>query len=730
MSKLITRSAIILTILVLFGCAKESGSSINNVSHAGEQIRFGASINRTAYTKLQYSGEDVYVGEGDSKVKVERIDWTPDYDVIRIYSAGSADDDHQADYKIVSATNSGRYSVAEVSAYDDSPLTWGSDPGTQKFTAVYPSPAIADESTDMLGGHTILFEPGEETSTVTIFVPYVQEQEQVTVGSSKYLNEKRMKYCYMVGAGVGTPGDPSVEINFAPVVTTFDIVLVNNSGKDLGITALSLIDVEDLVSSSSGSTTEAKYVSGTADATFGVNDDGSLNVKSKEVTNGLKSLKAIFNDDASAITVANKDSLKATLIGLPREYTAMALKVEMTNGEKYLFLKDSSTGSYITFEPQKKYNITVEMPKIDGIEIPGVTIMMLAAYLNQQAGEAKYEAQYVNGLWYLKDPNNSTSDKTVYYSSDDVIKMCADIKDLSWDGTKYPVAGSGSFTYYSNMFISSYALSFFKNAENMNLTGLSSTLTVDVTGLNNLKSLTYNTNMNYVNVSHCQNLQTLNIYCKSTAKIIGLSHLPSLVNLYINGGTGTLQSIDAQECKSLKHIYFDSCEQIRLIDLDNYDALEWVWATNMAQLSNFEVYNCDNLATVVVEGNNGDNGLKTIAMENCPKLSQAYVLGNPIYTYSNYSGTNGDVSFTVENTNLTSVYFNSITYTSFANGWATEWGTWRAIQKGEDGVWKMGDVSTAPTSPTQPTVPFPSYPTDSEDENYETDLAAWNASLE
>jgi len=182
-------------------------------------------------TKLQYTDKCYYeTPDGTTlTVKKERIDWSPEFDVVDIYCSG-AQDLKEAEYKISSAKANGLYSEAVLEPYDSKKvLKWGKDTGSQTFNAIYPAPSIAGESTDILGGNSVLFEHGDDGySTFTVYVPYVQTMEAVAYaeGQSHFLNKERMKYCYMIGGGSGTPGT-DVDIRFMPIVTTFDVVLVN-----------------------------------------------------------------------------------------------------------------------------------------------------------------------------------------------------------------------------------------------------------------------------------------------------------------------------------------------------------------------------------------------------------------------------------------------------------------------------------------------------------------------
>ncbi|MBR0301221.1 MAG: fimbrillin family protein [Bacteroidales bacterium] len=286
-------------------------------------------------TKTVYTGTDVTV---DGK-PYELIDWVAG-DQIRVmaHNVKTAANNPSAEYAVQSANinqHSGRNSTATVAKVGDG-LSWSSTTATSDtFYAIYPSPTKNANASISVG-----------TSNATIggTIPATQNYTTHTNASAPDMDN-----AYMWAAKTASAGS-TINLEFQPAFTAFQITINNNTGKGLKINSLKLTSSSMAINGSFTGT-----ISASANPSFGGFPTASSTNKEISVT-GLPS---------SAI--ADGSSASVTLFALPRDLQNMSIKMNVTSDgqtvDKTLDLKKD--GSFMTFDKCKKYRINVGAPTVD-----------------------------------------------------------------------------------------------------------------------------------------------------------------------------------------------------------------------------------------------------------------------------------------------------------------------------------------------------------------------------
>lgn len=286
-------------------------------------------------TKTVYTGTDVTV---DGK-PYELIDWVAG-DQIRVmaHNVKTAANNPSAEYAVQSANinqHSGRNSTATVAKVGDG-LSWSSTTATSDtFYAIYPSPTKNANASISVG-----------TSNATIggTIPATQNYTTHTNASAPDMDN-----AYMWAAKTASAGS-TINLEFQPAFTAFQITINNNTGKGLKINSLKLTSSSMAINGSFTGT-----ISASANPSFGGFPTASSTNKEISVT-GLPS---------SAI--ADGSSASVTLFALPRDLQNMSIKMNVTSDgqtvDKTLDLKKD--GSFMTFDKCKKYRINVGAPAVE-----------------------------------------------------------------------------------------------------------------------------------------------------------------------------------------------------------------------------------------------------------------------------------------------------------------------------------------------------------------------------
>ena len=296
-------------------------------------VIFGTEMRRTcpkdAYSldkAMGFRTRAAYSGETNASTGKERIDWE-EGDVIHI-AADKSSGAYAADYEITGVSHEGSGSYGRISPLDaGSRLFWGSR-DEHHFHAFY--------NTDAAGAD---YEGLHEKGFLDSSIPGVQSADPARNAASEL---------EMFSSVSAKPSDGSVRLVFQPSVTTFQISLENGfySGRSMKVQRVELESAGDdprlwgairyAVDDGTGAVS-----AGPAPAL----DDISRNVLSANLGNG--------------IWVESGESLTVTLFALPKDITALSLRVKVNGREAAVKLGRTVDGVYepIVFESCSKNNL-------------------------------------------------------------------------------------------------------------------------------------------------------------------------------------------------------------------------------------------------------------------------------------------------------------------------------------------------------------------------------------
>lgn len=401
--------AIIMATLVAVACVKETAAELHE---QGSQIVFGASTmwenaprSRTEFfigedestpqTRTEYSGKtdsDADIAPGNT-FSYERIDWSAGLDKIRVFCAaaggGHEMSGHADDYLITGKEADGATSKATgLSPVEGNGLQWGT--GDHYFYAVYPAPGSQspyDFGTDKTvnGAYKLRIEEAEGNKMKVYGV--IPSWQNVVKEGNVY--KPNMNYAYMVAAKKVSAGASSVELDFKPLVTTFEFTLFQ-FGDD---TSTDKLQILELISNDGTPLANRRYsYDGTADTQYCTSYNAQAN-QYRIYTNDTSSLPlgedlragfwAVINEGNTVESVGydntyvmdtvkihfpkkqavqlGTEPVKFTFLTLPLEYNDLTLKLTFLSGEtRTLDLKQN--GAPITVGACKKayiYNVGV-----------------------------------------------------------------------------------------------------------------------------------------------------------------------------------------------------------------------------------------------------------------------------------------------------------------------------------------------------------------------------------
>jgi len=629
MRKIFIYSAVVISALLLAGCKKDKDSS--TWSHAGEVIQFTTSSSSSNDTKTVYSGEVV---EGS-----ERIDWI-DGDMIAIY-CDEAGTNKEADYSIIASSIKANGKISESNITSDSPLVWG-EKESYDFYALYPSPAIADELGSVTGGVTADL----DGNTVKVYIPATQDQTKDNKGR---LAADPMHYAYMVAANTNyTPKEGSdnlIELLFKPIVTTFQVTIINNyaDNKDMQLYSVRL-----------KSNDATQYITGTVTGTITSSDDVTFSY-----SGGSNYVNASFMDaNMQPKTLKNGESCVITFFTRPTDISALNLEIVTNLGRRKLALKDKTTSEYITFGAKKKHNLNnVKVPSKDfKWSVP--TMLILWSTLNKLYPE-EYSYAVWNGGGFYKNGVELSDDEIEALFSECVNLICNKeqylLQDIDYDDLKW-------FTNAENIDFVSPNI----NNENGNIV---------VEFMNKLRTFKLYSNSAVVKVNNCDALEHIEVTTSSTGKDYEFTDLKSLKYLYVKASSG-LDNLTLSNCPALEEIYLDDVTKLTSLNFSDFPSLKKITIKSAGSLETLEFSNCPNLEEISVTGAakltdfamNGFENLKkveiedaqvmkTLSFKNCSSLEEISVTN--AYVLDSFEATNNDALKTVSLTNtqnITNIY--------------------------------------------------------------------------
>ena len=315
-------------ILSLAGCQK---NGLSGTVSGDNTIRFGATS--AAGTKTAYSGE---VTEG-----IERIDWAVD-DVLRIYSDEATHrylDQKFADYKVTSATASGRNSNAEITPATEyngmlNGLVWGDQPGTYTFWGVYPSTDCPDGASGTFKLNIKDKQDGKAENVKTY--GFLTATATATIEEDDFDANRIVK----TKKNGGTKAD--VTLAFEPAFTAFEIELVS---KDAAIT------VKEFTLSSESKSLAGDFTVAYNGTTRTCTDANASAVKAITVEN--------LGEIAPATADAEAKTVKFTIFAQPQTFNDLkiSLKINVSDSEQTRSLKLTKDGKGVKFDACKKHRL-------------------------------------------------------------------------------------------------------------------------------------------------------------------------------------------------------------------------------------------------------------------------------------------------------------------------------------------------------------------------------------
>jgi len=301
----------------LLGLALLAVSCEKSMESSGRQIRFKAVSQPDSRTRASYSGELVSTKE--------RIDWTANTDVIRIYSDNATlpnSEKHWADYKVTSAAanaQSMEKSDAEIVVTSGNGLWWGDDDETEyKFYGVYPADAgVSADNAGASGGTAVSFSgtiPAAQTGSVTTKTVFGAQDTRIYYPSNTPM--------YMAAYAAGQTESTGVNLLFEPFFTAFHI----RAGADVPMKVKKVTLSAETVGAS------ANPVAGVFTETWDAAQSKWLYASSSTST----SVELNLGNDGIQLTEfepgTNEDFFDMVLLALPTDLTGLTLTFHVQLG--------------------------------------------------------------------------------------------------------------------------------------------------------------------------------------------------------------------------------------------------------------------------------------------------------------------------------------------------------------------------------------------------------------
>ena len=378
--------------MLLAGCVREKMDDVH-----GHAVKFTARTEMSTITRTSYSGYK----DGDD---LERIDWVNN-DLIQILSnvAATSSNNHSADYLLELKNNSNKFSYASASPTnaDGHGLLWG--PGINNFYACYPSPnatgaqsnvgfSLVSSSQDLPNGGAV-FEVSLPAQQLNVPASQTVGPNQGSVANPDHYYGD-MKLAYMVAAIPGSESDGDITLSFTPIVTTFYVTVVNNTG--------AAMTLQEVALSSSSVPLMGRYQA-LVDNVTALNSghyrtnyrlqykfhDGSNFVSSITRTSANSKVYATFQD----LTLAAGSSIIVALFAMPQDNVHdLTLSVKSAETGTVSLPIKTSTGGDISFTREWKHNLS-------NIQVPTVTyaISVMDATATNNISTVTYDKTGVAG---------------------------------------------------------------------------------------------------------------------------------------------------------------------------------------------------------------------------------------------------------------------------------------------------------------------------------------------
>ena len=289
-------------ILSFMGCQRGTAPG----QFKGEEVHFTAGTGK-AVTKTVYSGQ----GTSDSSGNLtwERIDWEGgEYILIWSANATGRSGNSSAEYAVINPTANGNQSKAETLKINEDVLTWGTDE-TYSFWSIYPSDA---------GTSTSGWTEGEVTFSIPASQTGTLDGTAVKTDMSKAV---------MLAANTSAEAGSSVELDFYPAYTAFEVTLLTQS-EEITLTDMKLI-------SEDGTTPVAGTISATILPGSKTNNQGKTvgNCTFGTPTDTATEIAYTFPEGTE---VTSTQSITFTVLTLPTDYAGVKLQFNyLVNGNEF-----------------------------------------------------------------------------------------------------------------------------------------------------------------------------------------------------------------------------------------------------------------------------------------------------------------------------------------------------------------------------------------------------------
>lgn len=399
--KTMAGSLFILSILLLLpGCIRE----VLNGHAPGSPIRFGAnaSYEGNFSTRTEYSGEDENGSAVSSSSTMERIDWVPEDDIIRILCPQASGN---TDYVITATTASAGLSQGSASPVTGNGLQWGADED-HYFYAAYPAPGTKSkyhntEVTEISGGNVLAL--GENnTATFTGTIPASQE---VVLAEGTHIYKPNMQYAYMYAMTKKSPSSSGdVTLSFHPLVTTVEFTLLAMDEDVEGLT-LNSLTLSSTSTKLAGDFTASLNLDAAADSQVSISPTGTLQ-------------NAVTVTFPAGTQLSMTEAITVTVLLLPVQQTDLTLQLNFSSDvSRSLALKRTVSGvdSYVTIDACKKLYInnlsvpgfagyTLDMSTPDALTyVGGSRSITIVSYKTEGEGDAATTTVVPFSLQYSED---------------------------------------------------------------------------------------------------------------------------------------------------------------------------------------------------------------------------------------------------------------------------------------------------------------------------------------
>ena len=300
----------------------------------GRNITFNAiATPGAAETKTVYSGQMYSVG---TTARYERVNWAVG-DTIRIVSPNCPEG--FADYAVAEVsgdTNQNSSAQINPATGNGHGLTWGE--GAHDFYAVYPAPGTKGTAAGLS------FSGG---TSATFPIPAVQAFPDVETSTVLTRMLPDMNYAYMYAATRVSGPSASVNMEFKPLFTAFEITVGSDGENELDLYSFYMTAAQDL--------------SGTYSVSMNA-EDGSWTLGT--VTGGTSRIDVSLGGTEHPTKVSKDKALTFTVFAIPQAtLSGIVLHFETGKGARTLELKYSN-GDWIEVSAGQK-------AFIEGLKIPG-----------------------------------------------------------------------------------------------------------------------------------------------------------------------------------------------------------------------------------------------------------------------------------------------------------------------------------------------------------------------